>query len=80
MGKNGTLQKTDPKDQELEFHPCVNPHRKKSTQLPLNCVRQMSVLAHPTNCEHVSLDERVQRLVVTGQSRRSLLEQSTGTW
>ena len=40
LRKNGTLQYPNPKDQELEPHPCVNLHQEKLFQHLSNCVRQ----------------------------------------
>ena len=37
--KNEILQSLNPKDRERESHPCVNLHREKLLQLPLNCVK-----------------------------------------
>ena len=41
--RNKTLQSLDPIDRERDSHPCVNLHREKLLQLPLNCVKLRSV-------------------------------------
>ena len=49
QGKSGTLRRPNPKDQEREFHPCVDLHQERWYQIPSNCVKKMfAVLAHRT--------------------------------
>ena len=45
---NATHQWPNHRDQVLEFRPCVDQHREKWFEVPLNCVTHMSVSCTPS--------------------------------